>query len=266
MIIDGHSHITLPLNRHIEAMDSAGIDKTVLFSTTFHPELAESTGEIIESMHYLNDLLSGKKGSILHARKKSIAELTDAINQYPDRFIGFGSVPTGLDLTATEEYIDENIIKNHLAGIGEFTLGSGQSHLMQNIFTASAQFNHLPVWIHAFFPLILEDIKEIAVMAKNHPKTPVILGHLGGCNWIETMELVKVIPNLYLDTSAYYSTFILHTVINELPLKCIFGVDMPFGDLELSKQAILKLAKIQAVSNAVLGENIARILNINCCN
>jgi len=32
--------------------------------------------------------------------------------------------------------------------------------------------------------------------------------------------------------------------------------------LELSKQAILKLAKSSAVANAVLGENIQRILSI----
>lgn len=120
--------------------------------------------------------------------------------------------------------------------MGEFTLGNGQSHLMQNIFAASTEFNHLPIWVYAFFPLTLEDIKNIAIMAKNHPQTPVILGHLGGCNWIETMELVKAVPNLYLDTSAYYSTFILQTVINELPEKCIFGVDMPFGDLELQNR------------------------------
>lgn len=262
MIIDGHSHVTLPISKHIEMMDSAGIAKTVLFSTTFHPELAGNTEEIKGSMHYLNDLLSGEKGSLLEARRKSVAELTDAICQYTDRFIGFGAVPTGLDLATTEEYIDENIRKNNLIGMGEFTLGSGQAHLMQNIFAASVEFDHLPIWIHAFFPLTLEDIKEIAVMARNYPKTPVILGHLGGCNWIETMELVKAVPNLYLDTSAYYSTFILQTVINELPEKCIFGVDMPFGDLELSKQAILKLAKTQAVANSVLGENVTRILSI----
>lgn len=260
MIIDGHSHVTLPLNEHIQEMDRVGVDKTVLFSTTFHPELAGSTQEVKTSMQYLNDMLSGKKGSLLEARKKSVAELTDAVSKFPNRYIGFGAVPTGLDLNATKQYIDENICRNNLAGMGEFTLGSNQAHLMKNIFSSSAEFNDLPIWIHAFFPLTLQDIRDISVMAKNYPRTPVILGHLGGSNWMETMDLVKEIPNLYLDTSAYYSTFILGTVINELPEKCIFGVDRPFGDLELSKQAILKLAKTPAVADSVLGENIARIL------
>ena len=79
---------------------------------------------------------------------------------------------------------------------------------------------------------------------------------------METVDLVKEISNLYLDTSAYYSTFVLRSIINEIPEKCFFGVDRPFGDLQLSKDAILQLAKTPSIANAVLGENIARLLNI----
>ncbi len=262
MIIDGHSHVTLPVEEHIRAMDQAGVDKTILFSTTFHPETAHNTQEIMNSMQYLNDLLAGKKGSMIEARQKAIAELFAAISRYPDRYIGFGATPAGLDLDSTMQYVNDNIYKNRLAGMGEFTMGSNQAHLMENIFAASAEFNNLPVWIHAFFPFTLQDIKDVAVMAKKYPSTPVILGHLGGSNWMETMKLATEIPNLYLDTSAYYATFILQTVINEIPEKCIFGVDRPFGDLELSKQAILKLSQTPAVANAVLGDNIAGILKL----
>lgn len=262
MIIDGHSHLTFPIEEHIKTMDNAGVDKTILFSTSFHPEMAKNTQEIKTSMKYLEDLLNGKKGSMLEVRKKSIAELVKAINQYPNRYIGFGAVPTGLDLKATNEYIKLNIQENHLAGIGEFTLGSGQTYLLGNIFKSSNEFGNLPIWVHAFSPLTLNDIKAIAKFAKQYPNTPVILGHLGGSNWLETMDIVKEISNLFLDTSAYYSTFVLGTVINELPKKCIFGVDRPFGDLELSKDAILKLAKTPSIANAVLGENIEKLLKL----
>lgn len=76
------------------------------------------------------------------------------------------------------------------------------------------------------------------------------------------MDIVKETPNLFLDTSAYYSTFVLRTVINELPEKCIFGVDRPFGDLALSIEAILKVSESQSVARAVLGENMAQLLEI----
>lgn len=262
MIIDGHSHLTLPIQEHIRTMDAVGIDKTVLFSTTFHPETAKSFAEVKSSMEFLNDLLAGKKGSMLEARQKSVSNLVDAIAQYPDRYIGFGAVPAGLDLDRTLQYVNDVIYQNGLVGMGEFTLGSGQISMLKNSFLASQEFNHLPIWVHAFFPLILQDIKDIAALAKAYHKTPVILGHLGGSNWLETIALVKENPNLYLDTSAFYSTFVLAAVINEVPDRCLFGVDRPFGDLQLSKEAILRFAKTPAIANAVLGENMARLLNV----
>ena len=262
MIIDGHSHVTLPVQEHIKAMDAAGIDKTVLFSTAFHPEAAKNFAEVKSSMEFLNDLLAGKKGSMVEERQKAVLELRDAIRQYPERYIGFGAVPAGLERKPTLQYVDETIQKNNLAGMGEFTLGSGQIHLLKNIFCASQEFHNLPIWIHAFFPLTAADIKEISELAKDYPETPVILGHLGESNWLATVALVKEIPNLYLDTSAYYSTFVLASVINEVPKKCFFGVDRPFGDLQLSKNAVLQFARTSAVANAVLGENIARLLKL----
>ena len=262
MIIDGHSHVTLPIEEHISTMNKAGVDKTVLFSTTFHPETSVNFEEISTSIKFLNDLLAGKKGSMVEARKKAATELATAIARYPDRYVGFGAVPIGLDLQETLQYVNDVIYKNSLTGMGEFTPGSGQIHLMRNIFRASLEFNHLPVWIHAFFPLTIQDIKEIAALALEYPKTPVILGHLGGCNWLETIDLVKEIPNLYLDTSAYYSTFVLGAVINEVPDKCLFGVDRPFGDLQISKDTILRVANTSEIADAVLGGNIARLLQI----
>lgn len=262
MIIDGHSHVTLPVEEHIREMNNAGVDKTVLFSTTFHPETAKNTEEAKASIRYLNDLVAGKKGSMEEARRKAISELTQVVNQYPDRFIGFGNVPTGLEYKATLQFIDENIRKYHLSGLGEFTFGNGKAQMMKTVFQASREFDNLPIWIHAFFPLDYSDIKEISEYAKEYSRVPVILGHLGGVNWLETMELAQQIPNLYLDTSAFYSTFVLGTVINALPEKCIFGVDRPFGDLALSMEAVWKTAETESVADAVLGENISKLLRL----
>jgi len=111
MIIDGHSHVTFPIEAHIRAMDEAQIDKTILFSTTLHPETAKNVVEVIDAFLYLNDLLAGKKGSILEARKKAIQELLGAIRQFPDRFVGFGAVPLDPDLNITMQFVDEFIRK-----------------------------------------------------------------------------------------------------------------------------------------------------------
>ncbi len=262
MIIDGHSHVTLPVEEHIKAMDAAGVDKTVLFSTTFHPEKAKNFAETKSLLGVLHNVLSGKMGSMVEKRRKSVLELVETIHRYPNRYIGFGAVPVGMELEDTLKYVDEVIERNHLAGMGEFTPGNGQISLLNTIFKASQEFHDLPVWIHAFFPLTAQDIKEIAELAKAYPHTPVILGHLGGRNWIEAVELVKEISNLYLDTSAYYSTMVLENVINEIPEKCLFGVDRPYGNLQLSVDAVRQLAKTPLVANAVLGDNIVKLLNI----
>ena len=262
MIIDGHSHVTLPIEKHIAAMDQAKVEKTILFSTTLHPETAKNAKEVRESFAYLSDLLAGKKGSLMEARKRSIQELMQALQRYPDRFLGFGSVPVDLDMEATMRYVDECIHKNSLIGMGEFAVGSGQMYLLENAFKASMEFGGLPIWIHAFFPLTMSDIKEIAQLAKQYPETGVVLGHLGGIHWLDTMDLADAIPNLYLDTSAFYSTLVLGTVINDIPHKCIFGVDSPYGDIELCKESILRVAKSPSVANAVLGDNIRKVLDL----
>lgn len=262
MIIDGHSHVTLPVEEHIKAMNQAGIDKTVLFSTTIHPEEGANFAEVKNSMEYLNDLLAGNRGPITEARKKSTKELVTVIASHPDRYIGFGSVPADLDKKEMLTYVQDNIINNHFIGMGEFTPGSGRIYTLKNVFEASREFNNLPIWIHAFFPLNINDIREIADFAGQYPDTPVILGHLGGCNWLETLPIVKELSNLYLDTSAFYSTLILGLVINETPQKCIFGVDLPYGDLQLYKTAIEKYAKSPAIARAVLGENISELLKL----
>ena len=117
--------MTLPVREHIKEMDAVGIDKTVLFSTTFHPEKSTNFAEIKTSMEFLSDLLAGKKSSMVEARQKSVSELVGAITQYPDRYIGFGAVPVGLDLDATLQYVSDVICQNHLAGMRGTCLSDG---------------------------------------------------------------------------------------------------------------------------------------------
>jgi predicted TIM-barrel fold metal-dependent hydrolase len=47
----------------------------------------------------------------------------------------------------------------------------------------------------------MTDIRELAQLARNNPNVPVIFGHLGGLNWLETITLAKEIDNAYLDVS-----------------------------------------------------------------
>ena len=262
MIIDGHSHVILPAEQHIETMDKAEVSKTVLFSTMIHPEKADNFEDLKNEMKTLNDIISGEKNYMLDAKFKSMDELKKVIQKYPSRYIGFGNVPLGLNKNDTNLYIEKNIVKNKFVGLGEFTLPSGQIKTLTTIFESSMIFGKLPIWIHSFNPLVLQDIKEIGKLGRSFPDIPIILGHMGGINWLTSVELAKEIPNLYLDTSAYFSTLVLKIAINEVPLKCIFGVDMPYGDLQLSKETIEKVSNESYITNAVLGDNMAKLLRL----
>ena len=187
MIIDGHSHVIIPTERHIRLMDDNGIDKTILFSTSVHPENVSNANELKVEMQKLNDIISGKRNAI-DARKASMQELRNTINKFPKRFIGFASVPVGLDYNETMNYIENQFMGFNFLGFGEFTLASGQTRLLESIFKASSDRKKLPIWIHAFNPLVLSDIKEIAELAKSYSNVPVILGHIGGSNWLESLD------------------------------------------------------------------------------
>lgn len=52
MIIDSHAHVVLPVEKHIEMMDSSGIDKTILFSTLVHPEKVKATMNLFRKWMY----------------------------------------------------------------------------------------------------------------------------------------------------------------------------------------------------------------------
>ncbi len=259
MVIDGHSHVVLPTERHIACMDEAGVDKTVLFSTSIHPELATSTEEFDKEMNILAEIVSGKKNPT-DARLKAMNELYEVIKLNPSKFIGFGSVPWGWGHNETCTWIQDNVIPKDFVGLGEFTVPSGKIMSLETMFSASTEFGNLPLWIHAFFPLDFNDIKEIAILAKKYPCVPVIIGHLGGMNWRDTIGLVKSSSNMYVDLSAFFTSIALRYTIQELPQRSIFGVDMPYGDLVASRLAVERVCESVAVREQVLGGTIAELL------
>lgn len=263
MIIDGHSHVILPVQKHIELMNQAGVDKTILFSTSIHPETAGNFVELKAEMKRLNQMIGGTASAVIAARRAATKEQADSIQVWPERFIGFGAVPLSLtDDNQLNDYIKTEVIANGFVGLGEFTLPSGAVSLLEPIFRSAANWGNLPVWIHAFNPLTLDDIRKIRQLAAKFTHIPVIVGHLGGSNWLETIEFVKETPNLYLDISAYFSTLVLKMAIHQLPDKSIWGVDMPYGDLELSMAAVKKVTKDAGICKAVLGENMAALLKL----
>lgn len=263
LVIDNHSHVTFPLEDHIHLMDEAGINKTILFRTLVHPEKTKNLYELRKEMNQLNSILNGNVSLAQLKAKDAETELLTAIERYPDRFIGFGAIPLSFNTVQMVEYIEKELLAKGLVGIGEFTLASDSIYLLENVFKASSKTKNIPLWIHTLNPLILKDIQEIEIMAQKYPSVPVILGHMGGMNWLEAIDIVKNTTNIYIDTSANYSTLALKTVIEELPDKTLFGVDYPYGNILLSRITIEEVCKNKDVLAKVLGGNIQKLLKID---
>lgn len=264
MIIDSHAHVILPMEKQISMMNEAGIDKTILFSTTPHPENATDLESFEKEMSLLTEILTGKRSfqermtGILSATK----ELVEILNRNSARFIGFGNVPLSLSYHETATWIERNIASNYLRGLGEFSPASGQIQLLDTIFKSASDFGNLPIWVHTFHPLAFEDIKELFSLSGKYPGVPLILGHAGGVHWFETMKIAKSHPKVYIDLSATFNIFTLMIAIKELPERTLFSSDAPHGDPFIARQMVERVCKDSYIQKRVLGESITELLNL----
>lgn len=259
MIIDSHAHVVLPVEEHIRLMNEAGIDKTILFSTSIHPEKAETMAEFEQEIRLLGEIITGKRNAA-EIKKAANRENYEITTRYPDRFVGFGNIPHGLDYKETAAWVEQEVIQYRFIGLGEFTLPAGQVHTLKNSFAAAREFGNLPIWVHAFWPLTLQDIKALAELAGQFPEVPVIIGHLGGMHWLDTLAIAKEQKNLYLDLSAVFTAVAVKIAVKELPERCLFSSDMPYGDVLLAKQTVERFCSNPHIRELVLGGNVAALL------
>ena len=233
MVIDSHEHIMFPVKMQLDKMDAAGVDKTVLFCTAPHPEKAGTLKELEEEMAALNKILAGanSKEDNIRRLKKNISEVVEAVREYPERFLGFGSVPLGMGLEETEEWIDTQITNNSLYGIGEFTPGNEQQIMqLDTVFQALMTTKIYPIWVHTFHPVMMDGIKLLMSLCEKYPDIPVIFGHLGGSNWMEVIKFAKGHGNVYLDLSAAFASIATKMALVELPERCLYSSDAPYGE------------------------------------
>lgn len=264
MIIDSHEHLMLPTEIQIEKLENAAIDKTILFCTAPHPEKASTFEGLKEEMGALYKILEGSnsKEDNLKRMENNIKELTEVIKKYPEKFYGFGSVPLELSLEETSDWINTHIVSNGLKGVGEFTPGSDeQIRQLETVFQALENFPELPIWIHTFNPVSLNGIKILMEITKKYPNISVIFGHMGGYHWMDVIEFARTVDNFYLDLSATFSPLAVRMAVQELPDKCLFSSDAPYGEPLLSKQLVEFVSPSAEIKDKILGENILKLIN-----
>lgn len=261
MVIDSHAHVILPPERQVHLMEQAKVNCTILFSSTIHPEKATSMEALETELNSLYDILNGVKNP-MQERIRAIEELAKIVKENPTKYYGFGSIPLGLSYQENLEWINKYILANNFRGIGELTPGSGQVSQLEPLFLASQEVGNLPLWVHTFMPLNFEDIKKLLFFAKKYPAVPIILGHLGGIHWLNTLKAVSDIPNIYLDLSATFTTIAPSFAIKEYPERTLFSSDAPYCTPLTARTIIEQIISDQHILEQVLGGNIARLLDI----
>ncbi len=261
MVIDSHAHVMLPEEHQLELMKEAKVDRTILFSSTIHPETANSIETFETELNKLYDILNGIKNPV-EERIQAIEELAKVVRDNPEKYIGFGAIPLGLSYDENLVWIEKYIIANKFRGIGELAPGSGNVSELEALFRASQEVGNLPLWVHTFFPLNFADIKELLSLAKQYASVPTIIGHMGGMHWLDTLKAVRDLPNTYLDLSATYTTIAPLFAIKEFPERTFFSSDAPYCSPLVARTIIEQLVKDSHVLQQVLGGNIARLLKL----
>jgi len=266
MIIDSHEHVILPVESQLAKMDVAGVTRTILFGTTPHPEKAQNLAELEDEMAALTKILAGDNELSVHCQRlrEKNATVSCIVKKYPERFWGFGNVPLGLELSQTKIWLDEQITALGLCGIGELAPGNErQMQQIEVILQAMQSTRIYPLWVHTFQPVSRDSLLMLMELCKHYEKVPIIFGHLGGVHWLEVIKFAKGQANVYLDLSATFSTLAVKMALTELPQRCLYSSDAPYGEPLLSRQLVEYMSPSPAIAAAVLGDNIQHVLSIN---
>ncbi|WP_285592030.1 amidohydrolase family protein [Actinomycetospora sp. NBRC 106378] len=227
-VIDSHQHVMLPVQDQIDALDEAGIDKAVLIIARPHPERASDLAGFQREMAVLSRATSGGSDGDEPLRA-AMSEQRAALHAHPDRFLGFGPVPVA-GASDIDRWVDEEVAGHGFRGIGELVPVPDRGEEIEPVVRAASDHG-LPVLVHGYAPQTLADIRAFAEIARRHPGAPVIIGQLGGANWLTAIEAARDVPNLYLDISTPQLAFGPLLAMQECPEKTLFASDAPYDDM-----------------------------------
>jgi predicted TIM-barrel fold metal-dependent hydrolase len=256
-IIDGHNHVILPAEQHVAHLDEAGVSRAVMLVARPHPERANNLSGFKQEMAALNQTVSGAQNAGDSIRP-AMAQLHESISLYPDRFVGFGQVPLNAPATDLRAWVQTEIIERGLRGIGEISVPPGRAALLEPVLRAASDYNgRLPVLVHAFAPQTIDDIRTFATLAAAYRSVPLILGQLGGLNWLDAIEIVKgATSTLYLDLATPIVSFAPYLAVREIPRRVLFASNAPY-----SEPVVARFVVERAIAKANAGAELrARIM------
>ncbi len=260
MIVDIHLHLTEPVELILDEMDRWGVDRGVLCPSGL------ARGERMVDLSSARDLMSSigrsrEPGGLYPAATVSAwnRATAAAVRQYPHRLEGFGKIDLRFDEPTIADHMEEALSLG-LRGFGEILGCETMGERARFVVATSDSLGGFPVFFHGDYPTTAETIRSIATMAAAFPRTPVILGHLGGDFWIDAVSAAKETPNLYLDTSEAVNLAALRVAVAELPDRVCFGSDFPWETMGVGLTRARALGLDVGAADALLGGNAETLL------
>lgn len=267
MIIDGHAHAAREYST-IEGLSNAlsinRVDKVVLCPSLKNktdlsdpPKIFQQKKEIEPGKQYSSNKLIRFTFRFLKENGDGNKFVHSLVKKLPDKILQFywvdmRNIQIADTLRASFNEMNYKGIKIHQAWT-PFKIKGEQFRTVLDF----ADMHNLPIFIH---PYSKKDTKELIDITLKYNNINFIIAHLFGLNAFENHKL----DNVFHDISPHYLTTIaLTNAINIYGAdKIIFGSDMPFGKLDKILQKIGRLKIDAEKKDKILGENIARILNL----
>lgn len=240
LLIDAHNHVGSPdLVDHkaqsaveiVQALDSAGVDKAVIFPfNSPHPR---------DGFRFAND------------------HIAQAVSSFPARLIGFGRVdPTRLDLAVQE--IERMASNLHLRGVKLHPRAQGFGPKHPGLHAVLKKVSEHALVVVFDSGSTNAPWHEMSDLARQFPEMPMIMAHMRGAGYIDAAEAA---PNIYLGTTKVPEERIVEAVQEIGPERIVSGSDSPYVSVD---DEINKIRSIDRLSrndkNLILGLNMARIL------
>lgn len=192
-----------------------------------------------------------------------------AMQQYPDRILGYVTVNSPRYEQPLYDYVEDAIFNRGFSGIKIYSHPQGVGSAIPFLSVADpymyplfemAQEWQVPVLAHA-------TSAEVDTICRDFPKLVLMMAHMGatpvsGGDWHTAISTAKKRPNLILDStgSAMDAGMIEEAVRVIGPERVLWGSDMPMIDPWINIERIRSAEISQRDKELILGENILRLV------
>jgi len=242
------NHVMMPLPEFVDLMVEAKIDKAVLVNPAI-------------------------KGLPVRPMNEAVAGI---LKRYPDRFVGFA----GFDPNTGEDSVSE--IEYAVGTLGFSGIKSVPSALELDLndkacypFYSKAEELGIPVLVHVgsvilkglrtkhVHPLMVDDV------AFDFPDLKIICAHLGGWQYMDTINMMLHHRNVYADISFWplnplFTELVPWTLLERaLSDKIMLGSDYPAGQTpKEAAESVRTLPISDSFREKILGGNASRLLGL----